>query len=819
MDTSLGAFREDIRHAVRRLARTPLFAVTVSATLALGLGSTTALFSLADALLLRPLAVRDADRLVVLYTTSREGVELVAYPDFQEYRRSAAASLKLAAHYRQPLSVMFQGASERVWGEAVSANYFDVVLPPMALGGGFDAASDGAGQAVLSHALWQRSFGGRRDVLGTSIQVAGYPFVVVGVAGPGFHGTNLELGMGSRTALWLTLSQLALLDPNTRTRLEFRDRSLYGVVGRLAHGVDRTAAESSLRAIAAHMAASHPDTNRDRGATLVSARVGQISPATRRAVRAFLATLAGGAAFLLLAACVNVAHLQLARGAARSGELAVRAALGAGRLRLMRELGAECALLSLVGFLLSLPVAFATQRLLVQFSLPFATPLDYELRLDLRALAVAALLGSLALVGAGLLPLLRTTRLDLRGALHGVGHTATRRPRLGHLLLGLQVALSLTLLVGAGLFARSLERASRVSLGFRVEDVLVMNVDFNADRHRFEDARARRFYLDSLERVRALPGVRSAAWAGDIPLGIRQLIIGFFPEPRERIEEAQWQTLFCDVVSTGYFETLGIPVRGRAFRERDDADTPPVAVVNEALARRHWPGRDAIGQRFKVRGRGGVKMVEVIGVAGDVRQRSLREAALPRAYFPLRQRHFPEMSLHVRVAGEPRDHLAGVRAALAAVEPDLPVFAARPMRDQVKAALSQMRMGGALLGASALLTLLLATVGTSGVAARSAADRRREMGIRIALGAVPRQVLGLVLRQNALPVASGLALGSAVALGLARGLESFLFDVHTADAPTFAASAAALAAVAAVALYVPARRSAALDPSVVLRHE
>ena len=522
----------------------------------------------------------------------------------------------------------------------------------------------------------------------------------------------------------------------------------------------------------------------------------------------------------MLAACVNVASLLFARGLARRGELAVRAVLGAGRARLASDLLAEAALLSLLGLALSVPVALATQHLLIQFALPFGTPLDYDLRMDGRALTFAACAAGLTTIAAGLFPALRTSRLDLRSAIRGAGVVFAHRTSFpGQLLIAVQVALSLVLLVGTGLFRRSLEQYAKVDPGFRVDGVLVMNVDFNAESHRFDEARAMRVYAAALERIRRVPEVKAASWAGDVPLGIRQILIRFFPEPRAVVNEDEWRVLNCDVVSSQYFRTLGIPLEGRDFTDADDQLSHEVAVVNETLARRYWPGLDPIGRSFKVSGRTGVKTVEVIGVAADVRQRSLGEPAQPRLYLALSQRYFPEMTLHVLVNGSPRDALPRVRAELSAVEDNLPVFGARTLEDQMRASLSRPRMAAALLGAAALITVVLSAVGIYGVAARSSVARWRELGIRMALGARPADVLWLALRRGMAPVTAGLALGSAAALALGLGLQAFLFGVLPSDIMTHAVSVLLLATVAGLATFAPARRAVAGDPITALRHE
>lgn len=816
----LETLSHELRQAARRLLGSPGFTVTVALTLAVGIGATTSLFSLIDALVLRRLAVRAPEQLVVLQAVSAEESDLISFPDFEDYSRARDTFADLAAHVRLPLSVKIGTTSDRVWGEAVSATYFELLGPVMGQGRGLHSRSSREHEVVVSDDYWRRRLGGRGDVLGQSILVGGQPFTIVGVTGPAFHGTDLELGLGERTQMWLSVTQLPAVAPIWADVLESRESASFEVTGRLAAGVSLARARTAANVLARRLATEYPSTNAGRNLALFPGDVARMSPETRRSVASFLRVLGAAIAFLMLATWVNASTLQFVRSLSRRAETALCVALGARPSRLAVQHLFEAAILSGVGLALSLPLALAIQHLVVRFALPLATPLDYDVRLDGRVLVFAAGLTLLTTAAFSLQPVLRTLRLSVVNSLYGQGGSMNRRrSRTTNVCVGLQIALSFALLVTAGLFAHALGRAAHVDPGFRTADVLVMSVDFNADLHRFDEARARRYYVDTLERVRANPEVRAASWAGDVPLGLRQIIIAFFPEPRDVVNDQEWQTLNCDVVSPGYFDTLGISVRGRDFVPQDDSTALPVAIVNKTMARRYWPGRDPVGQRFKVRGRSGVKVVEIVGVSGDVKQRNLFEVAAPRLYLPLFQRHFPEMTLHVRVHGDPRQFIRRIRSELSSIEPDLPVFGARPLRDQVNAALSPQLMGAALLGASATIALVLATIGVYGVSASAAASRRREMGVRMALGALPKKVVWLVLRQSVIAIVGGMTAGIGLALVLGHGAEAFLFGVSATDWPIYATSAVLLGAVAGLAILGPALQVAAKEPHTFLRQE
>jgi predicted permease len=440
----------------------------------------------------------------------------------------------------------------------------------------------------------------------------------------------------------------------------------------------------------------------------------------------------------------------------------------------------------------------------------------------LRVLGFAVVLTGVAGFLFGVLPALRTARGDLHDALRSrPGEAATARSRLRSLLIGSQVTLSLVLLTGSGLLLRTLERSLAIDSGFDADRVLMLSVDFNANRFNYDAERGMAFYRQALERVRTLSGVESATWAADVPLVlVRRIIINFIPDNRPEVAESDWITADCDVVGPDHLKTLGIRLlAGRDFTQQDGLSTPEVAIVNETLARRYWPGENPVGKRFKVSGRTGVRQVEVVGLSRDVRQRSLHQEPRPFMYLHLYQRYFPEMTLYVRTSSDPAPYLAAVRRELSGIDPELPIFNARLMRDQLALALSRHKVAAALLSASSLVALVLSALGVYAVTSYGVARRRGEIGLRLALGAGEGSVLGLVVRDALRPAAVGLAAGIVACLAVTPLLKNLLWGVSEKDAASFGASAALLVAVVLLAAYLPARRALAVDPASSLRSE
>jgi putative ABC transport system permease protein len=527
------------------------------------------------------------------------------------------------------------------------------------------------------------------------------------------------------------------------------------------------------------------------------------------------------AVLILLIASANVANLVLLRVSGRRGEIAVRFALGSSRMQVVREVLTENLLLYAIGFLLSLAVAFWTLDILRALPLFSQGEVTFDLGLDMRVLIFGMILALVTGMVSGLIPAFRASQSDPRTALYGSPNAPGARGfRFRNFLVVAQVALSLILLVGAALFARTLQSLYSIDPGYRTEDVLNLSVDFNTMDATYDESRGMTFYRQALERVRALPGVQSATWAGDVPLRRRRLIVWFYPREETSQKEDDWLQIDCNVVGPDYIRTLGVPlIRGRDFSDRDTADSQEVAIVNQSLARQYWPGEDPVGRRIKVRGRTGIKTIEIIGVAGDVRQRALQDDPQPYMYLALYQRYFPEMTLQVHAAGEPQTLLPQVTRVIETMDEDLPVFNVMLLDEQLALALSYQRVGAALLGGSGLLALVLAAIGIYAVTQFSVTHRTREIGLRMALGAEAGDVMRLILRQGALIAAIGLTVGAAASIALGRFIENLLFDVRTTDPVSLVGSAALLMGAVLLATYIPAYRAARQDPATSLRYE
>ena len=821
-------FWHDIRYGLRMLRRSPGFTAAAAITLALAIGANTAIFSLADAVLFRPFPVREPNRLTVLYTRSTTDGKYAStsYLDFADYRELKEIFDGLTAYWRAPFAVSNGSHTERLWGEIVSADYFDVLGLNVTPGRRFMAADDtpeAQPVAIISDGLWRRSFGADPNIVGRPVMIDGRNVTVAGVAPRAFRGVTLD--WGQPPDVWIPLRvafRILPWWPRQYDVLQSRDARAFLVVGRLRPGITIEHAQAVLRVRARQRELAYPQTNRGWSVTLLPASEARFWPDYRKPVVSLLELLISAVGFVLLIACVNVSNLLLARSTARQREVAIRVALGAGRFRLLRQMAAESLLLSLLGLALSFPIAVWLLGLISRFPLPFQVPLALDLSLDPRVFLFALLVALVTTLVFGLLPALQASRPDLRSALQQSGSPVSptqHSSRLRSLLAAAQVALSVILLAGAGLFLRTLQKTAAIDPGFNPDNVLVLSLDFNSMRHRYDDAKGMEFYRRLLDQVRALPGVRSATWAGDVPLALRRLIVLFSKGDQANVAEKDRIQIECNVVGPRYLETLGIPlVRGRDFTDRDNETVAEVAIVNESMARIYWPGQDPLGQRIRVYGRAR-EIYEIVGVAKDVRQRSLFSIQGPYLYLPLYQRYFPEMMLHVRTAGDPMTMLPAVRREIEAMDPDLPAFDAGSLSSQIDRALSAQRMAAALLSASGGLALVLAVVGIYGVMGYGLALRAHEFGIRIALGAERSSILNLVLVHGAAILAVGLGAGLISALAMTRMVAGFLYGVSPADPATLAAVSIAIAAATMAACYIPARRASKIDPLPALRQE
>ena len=805
----------DVRYAARTLLRQPGFTLVAVLTLALGIGANTAIFSVIDAALLRSLPYREPGRLVHLWETKRSRdfeQREASYPDFLDWRAQSAEVFEgLAGYTSRPFTLADAGEATRARGAAVTANFFDLLGVNAVAGRTFVAGEDGPQAkrvAVISHGLWQRRFGGERATVGREVTLDGQAYTIVGVLPADFNFALL-----GDADVWTPLAPT----PDVASR---RYMHWLKVIGRLKQGVNLEGAQAHLATVASRVERDDPGAHAGVGLRAVPLQEEFVGP-----VRPVLFVLLGAVGFVLLIACTNVANLLLARSAARQKEVAIRAALGASRWRVVRQLLTESVLLSLAGGAAGLVLALWGVDLLVA-AIPAAQlaqmPYLQRLSLDRDVLLFACGLSLLTGVLFGLTPALSASRTDLQGALKEGGRSTVSRGsrRLRDLLVVAEVALALMLLVGAGLLMKSLVLMLKVDPGFDTRGLLTMRVALPPSRYN-EDAKAARFYDEMLRRVAAVPGVRGAALTSNLPLaneggtGMPQ-VVGR-STPASELTEAHLRT-----VSANYFEVLGLPVvKGRAFAERDDATAPPVLLVNKTFAERVFPGEDAVGHRvtFKFTGE---RSLEIVGVVGDEKVTSLDARTTPVIYFHARQGPDSSAALVLRTdAADPLALAPSVRAAVRALDPEVPVFAVQTLEQMVAGsrAAFMRRYPAYLTGVFACVALLLALVGIYGVVSYAVAQRTHEIAVRVALGARTRDVLRLVLGHGLLLALGGIALGAAGALALTRLISGLLFGVSAADPTVYGLVALLLAAVALLACLVPARRATKVDPMVALRYE
>lgn len=799
----------DAMLAARALRRKPFVALVGILTLAFGLGATTAVFAVLQAVLLRPLPYADPDRLVVLL---HDGQSPVSPADYLDYRDQTRSFSSMAA--AQVWTVTLTGAGDPVRTEAlqVTSNLFDTLGVPAALGRTFSRDDGAPGRdrvVVLSDRLWRGRFRADPHAIGRSITLDGDPYTVIGVMPPSFQ----------FAPFWATGAQLwRPLDLSGR--LTDRGGRSLRVFARLRGGTSLQNAQADASAVAARLSAAYPDTNAKLGISVV--------PLQERVVantRPTLQSIAVMVALVLLIACVNVATLLLVWGASRDRELAVRAALGASRLRLIRERLAEAAILSVAGGLIGVACASIAVNLLVASLPPASLPRQQDIGLDPLVLAAAAALSIVCAALAGVVPALQLSRRAGRDALREGGRTMTDHAggaRLRRTLLAVEVALALALLCGAGLVGRSLLALQAVNPGFDPRGVLTFTLGIKGLPQGEPSARAP--YFDAVARsLSEVPGVRAVGAINHLPLAGDQwrltfLIAGRAAPPPDERQGAIWR-----VVRPGYFETMRLPVRGRTFTDGDRQNGLPVIIVNDAMARRHWPGRDPLGAQVRIGTEDDSQWMTVVGVAADARQQDWTGAILEEVYVPYAQhaRDFggAELSFVVRTAGDPDSYVQRVQQAVWSVDPNVPVSGVQTMERIVSDQLWRARVTAALLGTFAIVALSLAAVGILSVTSYVMSRRTREIGIRIALGASRRDVMRLAAGDTMLPIAGGVAAGAAASAALSGLVRSLLYDVSPGDPMTFVSATAVLLVVGMLAAWLPARRASRIEPVRALREE
>ena len=810
-------FLDDLRYALRGLGKNRGFAAVAVLSLALGIGANTTIFTLLNAIFLRPLPVRDAAHLVVVNTTDPRipGLLPCSYPNYQDYRDHNSVFSSLLLYSALTVNLTGRGAPQLLMGQLVSANYFSTLGVDPVVGRGFRAEDDLPGAApvaVISHRLWMRLFDGSRDVARRTMEISGRSYSVTGVAPEGFAGVNQLNGAD----VFLPFSAYPRVYPAPGLVAQ-RRALLFAVVGRLKPGVSVRQGESALESVAQELERQYPRENHGRRVRLTSVSEAAVNARLRPVMSQAGAVLMTISALVLLIACANVANLLLARATGRHKEISVRLAMGASRGRLIRQLLTESVLLAVAGGVVGLIVAGWARDLLWAWRPPMFKHAGFRLDLDPRVLMFTAGISLATGVLFGLAPAFRATRGDLASDLKeraGVpdGFHHLWRPRAA--LVMAQVAFSLVALIGAGLFARSLRNAGQIDAGFDAAHLGI--VAYNVTDQGYNEGRGREYHRRAVETAAAVHGVVSAALGRDGPFHVASTRMVLL-EGEANPVSGQGRSTLTSVVSPGYFQTMGIGrLRGRDFRAADSQTAPRVVMVNETAARAYWPGQDPIGRHISFAGEG--VPVEVIGIVKTANYLAIAEPPQPMAYLSLDQYYFPTAVLYMRTAGDPDAVMGTVRRQVQALDGNL-LLQTESVETSIRELLWAQRLSAGLLAVFGGLALLLATIGIYGVISYSVRQRTREIGVRLALGATVDDIHRMILREGARLVGIGVVAGAGVSLAAAGRVGSMLFLHNPRDVLTFTLVPAVLAVVGVVACWIPAVRAANVDPSVALRDE
>jgi len=818
----VGTFWQDVKFGARMLRKSRGFTIVAILTLALGIGANGAIFTIVNAFLFRPLPVQNADRLAVVAVQS--GAQSIpaelSYRDYEDYRQQSDAFTGLAAYAINVTGLGYKSHADRIVASYVTSNYFSTLGVQPAIGR-FFATGEGdqpnsSAVVVLGHHYWEQRFGGNPDIVGSAVSIDGRPVTIIGIAPKEFRGTFTIAEMDA----YVPIGMLANGSENSAF---FTDRKLrqLRVIGALKAGLSVQAAQASLAVIAQRLANEYPQADQGQSIYVYPERRARPSPSAGRnlpvAATAFLALVG----LILLLSCLNVANLVLARGAARQKEMAIRAAMGATRQHLIRQVLTETILLALgggvAGALLGnwLCHSLESLRVLGDF------PVRFGLTLDWRVFGYITAIALISGVIAGLVPALRASRTDInetlrkggRGLTNDGGHSARNA-----LVVG-QVAGSLVLLIAAGLFVRSLKNAETIDLGFDAHNVL--NVGIDPSLQGYDQPRSEAFFRKLLRRAKLLPGVQSASLAFTVPMNYSSLASAIHVEGQDSAPANNIPDAGYNVVSPEYFATTRTPlVSGRTFTDADTSTTAPVAIVNQTFADRFWPHQNPIGRRFSYKDATG-PFVSVVGVARNGKYGEILESASLYFYVPQTQNYQSGHVLQLRTLVPPESLIPAIEAQVRDLDPNLPAFDVMTMEQELAGlnGFFLFHMGAVFAGAMGILGMLLAVLGLYGVVSFNATRRTQEIGVRMALGALPRDIFALVLRQVLILVAAGVSVGIVSAIAISRVLSGLLLGVSSRDPVTFAGISAVLVVVALVACYLPARRAARLDPSTALRYE
>jgi putative ABC transport system permease protein len=814
--------KQDLKHAFRILLKNPFITVVTVLTLALGIGANTAIFSVLNAVVLRPLPYADPDRLVMVWETGPGNDKRSAAPgNFVDWRTQTTSFSDMAAMFYGNFNLTGIGDPERVNGATVTSNFMTTLGVTPQLGRSFQPDDDehqDRNVAVLSDGLWQRKFGADKSIVGKTLTIDESAVTVVGVMPAGFQYPVLsDLWVLGRDRNAVALSFITQFPTNDWSHE--RDAHFINVVARLKPGATLAQAQSDIAAIAGRLEKEFPNTNSGLGSNVVSLHTQIVGN-----VKVLIAVLFGAVALVLLIACTNVASLLLARATQRDREFAIRRAVGASRWRLARQLLTESVVLSLLGGMAGLGLSVWAVALFVKLS-PGNIPRLNEANVDVRLLGFAFLVSTITGIAFGLWPTLHATGGSLSQSLKESGSKASegkQRRRSRNVLIVTELALAQVLLVGAGLLIMSYVQVSRIEPGFIAEHVLSAKIAPSGKKYPDLKSRAE-FYTRVIEQLRSVPGITSVGMVMNVPLSGSSMNRGFRAEGRPDPKPNEEVSMDYQVVSKDYFSTMGIPVlRGRAFTPQDTESGPRVIVINETMSKRYWPNEDPVGKRMAI----GESSKEtswrtIVGVVGDVRHASLTDPPVPSAFIDYRQdlESWPRMGFVMKTQTDPQALISAVRGSLVSIDSQQPVYAVESMEKLLENDVAPRKFVMSLIGALAFIAVALAMVGIYSVISFSVNERTREIGIRMALGAKRADVLSMVLTQGMRVAAVGIIAGLAVAFGLTRLITTLLFEVSPTDPKTFALVAAALGVVSLLACYLPARRATRVDPLVALKDE